>query len=194
MIPYYSEDGITIYNGDCREILPLLSADFVFDDPPYLDGDWWLFADALMVAGQRVVVTPGATNAWEWAIRHRPIWTYAWASASNSLAGAASFHIGWEPILAFHYPLRPLGTDLLNFSINAQRGTGDHPWPKPLGLIKRLVTHWSNPGDLVLDPHMGSGTTLRAAKDLGRRAIGIEIEERYCDIAVNRLAQGVLAL
>ncbi|HXE85532.1 MAG TPA: site-specific DNA-methyltransferase, partial [Hyphomicrobiaceae bacterium] len=66
----------------------------------------------------------------------------------------------------------------------------DHPSPKPLNVVTWLLD--SLPGGSVLDPFMGSGTTLRAAKDLGRRAIGIEIEERYCEIAVQRLAQQVL--
>jgi site-specific DNA-methyltransferase (adenine-specific) len=70
----------------------------------------------------------------------------------------------------------------------------NHPTEKPLGLIAEWITRSSNPGDVVFDPFMGSGTTLRAAKDLGRRAIGIEIEERYCEIAVKRLAQSVLPL
>jgi site-specific DNA-methyltransferase (adenine-specific) len=68
----------------------------------------------------------------------------------------------------------------------------EHPTPKPEWLFKRLILASSNPGDVVLDPFVGSGTTLRAAKDLGRRAIGIEIEERYCEIAATRLTQGVL--
>jgi len=70
----------------------------------------------------------------------------------------------------------------------------DHPCPKPLPLMRELVQLFSDPSELILDPFMGSGTTLRAAKDLGRRAIGIEIEEKYCEIAVKRLAQEVLAL
>lgn len=69
-----------------------------------------------------------------------------------------------------------------------------HPNEKPLTLMRRLIEGVSNAGDVVLDPFMGSGTTLRAAKDLGRRAIGIEVEERYCEIAAKRLAQEVLPL
>jgi DNA modification methylase len=67
-----------------------------------------------------------------------------------------------------------------------------HPTEKPVQLMACFVVWHTDPGDTVLDPFMGHGTTLRAAKDLGRQAIGIEIEERYCEIAANRLRQGVL--
>lgn len=70
----------------------------------------------------------------------------------------------------------------------------DHPSPKPLPLLNRLLSVVSAPGDVVLDPFMGSGSTLKAAKDLGRRAIGIEFEERYCEVAASRLDQNVLDL
>lgn len=70
----------------------------------------------------------------------------------------------------------------------------DHPCPFPLGLATRPILATTNAADLVLDPFMGSGTTLRAAKDLGRRAVGIEIEERFCEIAATRLGQEVLPM
>ena len=68
-----------------------------------------------------------------------------------------------------------------------------HPTQKPVTLMKRLINDFF-PTGVIADPFMGSGTTLRAAKDLGRKAIGIEIDERYCEAAVERLAQGVLSL
>lgn len=67
-----------------------------------------------------------------------------------------------------------------------------HTTQKPLDLMRALVEQFTDQGDLILDPFMGSGTTLRAAKDLGRRAIGIELNRDYCDIAIQRMAQGVL--
>ncbi len=73
-----------------------------------------------------------------------------------------------------------------------ERRGRQHPAQKPIGLLRQLVDVSSRPNDTILDPFMGSGTTLRAAKDLGRKAIGIEIEERYCEIAAKRLAQEVL--
>lgn len=66
-----------------------------------------------------------------------------------------------------------------------------HPCPKPIGAWTWLLDKVSQPGETVIDPFCGSGTTLRAALDTGRKAIGIEIEERYCEIAVRRLSQGV---
>lgn len=80
-----------------------------------------------------------------------------------------------------------------------QRGDPDkwvpHPCPKPVDLMRWLIQRVSvNNAEVIVDPFMGSGTTLRAAKDLGRKAIGIELSERYCEIAAKRLAQEVLAL
>jgi len=70
----------------------------------------------------------------------------------------------------------------------------DHPSPKPIPLMQRLLEVVTEPGDLILDPFMGSGATLRAAKNLGRKAIGIDSIESYCDVAAMRLRQEVLAL
>jgi DNA modification methylase len=70
----------------------------------------------------------------------------------------------------------------------------DHPCPKPEPLMEKLVFDFSDYGDAILDPFMGSGTTLVAAKRLGRKAIGIELNEQYCEVAAKRLAQGALPL
>jgi len=70
----------------------------------------------------------------------------------------------------------------------------DHPSPKPIGLMQNLIEVVTAPGDVVLDPFMGAGSTIRAAANLGRRAIGIELSEKYCEIAAKRLRQGVLDL
>eukprot|EP00919_Chromeraceae_sp_WS-2016_P011436 GHVR01026694.1.p2 GENE.GHVR01026694.1~~GHVR01026694.1.p2 ORF type:complete len:119 (-),score=22.53 GHVR01026694.1:329-685(-) len=94
----------------------------------------------------------------------------------------------WEPILV--YGCKGFGRDGVTATISPQ--PFDHPCPKPLKLFAWLIRKATGEGDTILDPFMGSGTTLRAAKDLGRKAIGIEIEEKYCEIAAKRLAQEVL--
>jgi DNA modification methylase len=69
-----------------------------------------------------------------------------------------------------------------------------HPTQKPVFLMARIIEERTRPGDLVCDPYMGSGSTLLAARQLGRRAIGIEIDEHYCNVAVRRLEQSAFAL
>ena len=94
--------------------------------------------------------------------------------------------------LRYTYNLDPCHNNVWRSS---ERNNGkQHVCMKPTDILARIITTSSNPGDTILDPFMGSGTTLVAAKQLGRKAIGIEIEEKYCEIAVKRLGQGVLPL
>ncbi|MDE2102505.1 MAG: site-specific DNA-methyltransferase, partial [Patescibacteria group bacterium] len=101
---------------------------------------------------------------------------------------------GWEAIAYLHNanfkPVWNGGGKAANFVTNVEHG--EHPTTKPTEVFGPLVELFSPPLATVLDPFMGSGTTLRAAKDLGRKAIGIELEERYCEIAAKRMAQEVL--
>jgi site-specific DNA-methyltransferase (adenine-specific) len=87
-----------------------------------------------------------------------------------------------------YYPV-----SLIEFA-NANQAAKDHPNQKPLALIEYLVDTYTGPDGTVLDFTMGSGTTLRAAKNLGRRAVGIELEEKYVEIAIKRLAQEAMEL
>lgn len=130
--------------------------------------------------------------------------TCAWIK----LGGAPQFTgdrpaVGFEAIVACH----PIGKKRWNGGGRAgvfshptaidRRHTGEareHTTQKPLSLMAELVGLFTDPGETILDPFMGSGTTLRAAKDLRRKAIGIEVSERYCEVAAKRMAQEVLAL
>lgn len=104
---------------------------------------------------------------------------------------------GWEAIAYMHRedvnPHWNGGGKAGNYTLPLAQQTG-HPTAKPLSMVADWVRLFTEPGDLVLDPFAGSGTTLRAAKDEGRKAIGVELEERYCEIAAQRLSQDVLDL
>jgi site-specific DNA-methyltransferase (adenine-specific) len=93
-----------------------------------------------------------------------------------------------------NFVTKELGRRFNLWTINPYSESIDHPAIFPIRLATDHILSWSNPGELIIDPFMGSGTTLRAAKDLQRKSIGIEIEEKYAEIAAKRLAQEVLAL
>lgn len=225
--PYYEQDGITIYHGDCREILPSLApADAVITDPPYGTGyyetDKDSFASRVLDAAPVAAVFGWPELLVEWCIRvdRVPTEWVTWAPPNGSARGGRAPLLvrESESIAIFgdfdadairvdktgssaqiaakigREPDRRLG-DVWTDSGPACAFSGSvrvHPNEKPVPVLMKLVGLLTVPGDLVIDPYMGSGTTLRAAKDLGRRAIGIEVEERYCEVAVKRLAQGVL--
>ena len=104
-------------------------------------------------------------------------------------------HIGWEPILAYAPPIKPLGNDVLNFTQKIYKDTnGLHKWPKPIELYNFLVARWTRERDIVLEPFLGSGTTIVAAVNLGRRAIGVEIDQKYFDISCKRIERALLQM
>jgi len=241
MKPYYEHAGITIYHGDCREILPSLKADAVVTDPPY--GDTSLAWDSRVVGWLGLVSVPqlwcfGSMRFWmDMADQFRSDgWTYGqeivWEKHNGSSFHADRFkrvhefavqwYRGAWSALHLDVPTtpdatrrtvrrkeRPQHTGEIAHStytsvdggprlarsvlhVRSCHGEAVHPTQKPVGIVAPLVSYSAPAGGVVLDPFMGSGTTLRAAKDLGRKAIGIEIEERYCEIAAKRLAQEVL--
>ena len=140
-----------------------------------------------------VLLTTGVTCLFQYP---RPDWVLCWFMPNAAGVGPWGF-CTWQPILAYGrdpfsgHGSRPDGIERL-VAVSEQNG---HPCPKPLNIMRWLVQRGTvSAGQLVADPFMGNGTTLRAAKDLGRKAIGIEIEERYCEIAAKRMAQMVMAL
>jgi site-specific DNA-methyltransferase (adenine-specific) len=212
--PYYEQDGIAIYHGDCREVLPTLaedSVDLILTDPPYgigkaaWDEDVWpmLTGAANACAG---VLKPSGVCFWFASIRFLPQaieatsaipyrWQFIWYAPNNMQHGDLGF-VKYTPalVLAPGKAWRNM-QDFRSVPIPPKKlKASDHPTAKPSILLDYIVAHASKDEGVVLDPFMGSGTTLRAAKDLGRRAIGIEIEERYCEIAARRLQQSVLPL
>jgi len=208
MKPYYQDDYVTIYHGDCMEILPSMpNVGLVLTDPPYGVGvEYESFddteANAMDLAGKwvrvcigkssRVVFTCGVDRQWFYP---RPTWVLCWANKAGANMNSWGFSC-WQPILVYGKDVylasgngaRP---DLIEHGETSEKN--GHPCPKPERFWKKLLCRCSiDDKEMVLDPFMGSGTTLRVAKDLGRKAIGIEIEEKYCEIAAKRMSQEVL--
>ena len=214
--PYYEENGIVIYNADCREVLPsLVKVEAVISDPPFGIGfDYGTYNDdpakyaemMRLIVNESVRLTEGGPCFFWQAMLTASRWYEWFPSDYRILAACKGFvqyrptpiQFSFDPVIFFGHlkgepsvykkdwhvqTLAPFG---------ANRPKSEHPCPRPLEQVTYVVDIATVQGDTVLDPFMGSGTTLRAAKDLGRKAIGIEIEERYCEIAANRLRQEVL--
>ena len=245
MKPDYQDSAVTIYHGDCVQLLAELEPlDHVITDPPYSEyvhGKSRRGCDLPDAVDGRACfsrvkefgfesVTPVlmdslaafcATGARRWSLnfcdvesshlwkaRHEAagldyVRTGAWIKrgATPQFTGDRPA-VGFEAIVIVHPPGRKRWNGggrhaLWDFPIVLNRSHDDprlHTTQKPLPLMKALLSDFTDPGETILDPFMGSGTTLRAAKDMGRKAIGIEIEEKYCEIAARRMSQGVLAL
>ena len=248
--PYYSDDHVTIYHGDCLELADVwVHADVMVTDPPY--GIGWTthgvsrtsYKDRLAkdfngqhretdsIANDQTTETrDAALEAWGndkpalvfGALRLPPppgtkhVAVYVKPLDAGSLTGLATLRRDVEAIYVLGRWERPVTEGPSRASLPQHQrppsiwrssvfrttwrlagtsaglaATSGHPHAKPTDVLRDLIE--LAPG-VVADPFMGSGSTLRAAKDLGRRAIGIELEERYCEIAAQRCAQEVLAL
>lgn len=220
---------MTIYHGDCREILPTLQrADLTLTDPPYNLGlnygeivNDTLPADAyaewcrtwFYLCPRPLVFTPGPFNLSMWCALEAPYWIGAWIKPNAKSGSRLGGINAWEPVVFYGAPSRRIGRDTWTYSNNtheplgrtstARWGNGpksrtaaidSHPCVRNIKFWGHLLRDISQSADVIVDPFLGSGTTLRAAKDCGRKAIGIEIEERYCEVAARRMAQEVLAL
>lgn len=212
--PYYADEWATIYHGDARELVPHLSADVVLTDLPYGVGvDYDGYTDTttelddliaatlptMRAAAPVVALTCGIGNVW----RYPPAdWVLCWHQVSGpSATGRWGFN-AWQPVLVYGtdpYLRRGRGRHpdviLTSATTEALYVRRSHPCPKPINAWRSVLARVSpDVTDVVLDPFMGSGTTVVAAKYTGRRTIGIEQSERYCELAATRLAQTVLDL
>lgn len=227
MKPYYQDDWVTLYHGDCRKVLPTLdSVDLVFTDPPYkhnhvdgggfaaasrfhregqLDGissfDLDQYANLLILAAPMLIAFHSrdlipeycqlaiqANRSYDLHVWHKtnaiPFTANTWKSDIEYIALIWDKKPGWVQ----HH--QSLHSKVWQSGIN--NGDSLHPTTKPIPLLQKYLRILSPVS--VCDPFAGSGTLLRAAKDLGIRSIGIEIDERYCEIAANRCRQEVLPL
>ena len=213
MKPYFQDKDVQIYLGDCRDILPSLpKVDLVLTDPPYgigysserlsypraqftetvvgdesLDMVVWLISQ---VNDSQVFVIWGSNN-----FPQLLPFPGVWLCWDKRVVDEADAIFGWPFELAWvnriHgkarlYRIQHGGA----INSDGKNQPRFHPTQKPIALFERIILDFK--GQTILDPFMGSGTTLRATKNLGRKAIGIEIEEKYCEIAAKRMAQTVM--
>lgn len=205
--PYYEHAGITIYHGDCREVMPQLGKfDMVLTDPPWnLD----FFRDDKKEWSEYAAWLDGIKQQCERAAD--VVWIF---QSTKAVAHIAYLFAGWGMFasaknfcqmikgkipnafdLAFYNSNNGYCGNARNWHIGHNNLGGEnsstlHPTARPLDTITYILSMYKH--QTILDPFMGSGTTLRAAKDLGRRAVGIEIEEKYCEVAARRMGQEVL--
>lgn len=222
MQPYYADELVTLYLGDCRKVTDWLAADVLVTDPPY--GIGWSRGANLRRNPNYGQANPGIQNDQDTS--HRDDVLEAWGATRpalvfGSLAAdypqawkrmlvfAKPVHAGlvgsrvpwrrnWEPIFMLgdwpdQTPTRSAIVETRHVAASGYSGyatVAGHPHAKPLDVMESLIS--ACPDGVIADPFAGSGSTLIAAKGLGREAIGVEVEERYCEVIARRLSQGVL--
>ncbi len=214
MKPYYEDKWVQIYLGDCREVLPQLpKVDLVLTDFPYgNDTDYGAYKDTqdnleslitdvmplILEVSKVSLIACGIGNMYSYP---RPDWVLSW-HWEHTHAGSSKWGFNnWQPILAYGKdPYLANGLGRRQDSIKDKSLAKDwikisHPCPKPQEVWDWLLIRGSiKTDDLILDPFLGSGTTAYCAKKLNRHCIGIEIKEKYCEIAANRCRQSVMEL
>lgn len=239
MKPYYEDGAVSLYHGDCREVLPTLanwSVDLIVTDPPY-GQDWQsnrrnsrldriagdnaganeLTYEALSACLGRTAPLRNRRHLYIFGrpdLSDLPIGASVELVWDKEILGPGDLSLPWgpahEPITFAVHTSRPsdrakgdgrLAARLRQGSVirGLRRSGGQlddthvrHATEKPVGLLRQLIESSSLLGEMVLDPFVGSGSTLVAARQEGRRAIGIEADESYCEVAAKRLAQGSL--
>lgn len=228
MRPYYQENGIVIYNADCRDVLPSLpKIDLVLTDPPYgvrwLSNGRRLAFDAIAGDESQDAAIAGITLALQVLQPYRHVYCFGRFDLS-ALPLQSVVELIWDKCAQGCGDVQsPWGLEheYIQFGVyvpsvvNRARGKGNlsarlrkgsvlrvqriignavqrHPTEKPVRLLRELIESSSCIDETVLDPFCGVGSTLVAAKIEGRKAIGIEIEEKYCEIAADRLGQETL--
>ena len=206
--PYYEDESVVIYNADCRDVLPTLDkVDLVLTDPPYgierfkkgfgttrfrghgaekVGIEW----DVAPTKETLNLILSSGTNAIVWGYNNLPlprsehflVWD-KFQSVDNFASAELAYVNASIPAKVFRYPIHN----------HNHTKNGGHPTEKPVSVMRWCIEFFPD-ARTVLDPFMGSGTSLRAAKDLNRKAIGIEINERYCEIAAKRMSQLVMPL
>lgn len=226
MTPYYEDESVTLYHGDCRDVLADMAGESVaavLTDPPYTqrthskartperegvtafaaidDRDLReILRDCGHVSAGWVVATLDYRHAVEFEanppkhLKVMRLGVWVKTNPTPQLTGDRPAQ-GWESIAYMHRDDRRSkwngGGSHGNYVAPIPPPEG-HPTAKPLPLVAQWVRWFTAPGDTVLDPFAGSGTTLRAAKDEGRKAIGVELDERYCEVIARRLSQETL--
>ena len=203
MKPYYETELGRLYHGDCLEIMPHLEpVDLVLTDPPYANNtEYKSYEDtkenlkeiinklfpAIINVSKITLITCGVGNIY---LYPEPTWIMSWVTMAGTGCGPWGFSC-WQPILAYGkcpFLANGKGRRPDTFQLTRLSDKNGHPCPKPTGFIMQLMQRASlYEGETVLDPFIGSGTTAIACERLNRRWIGIEIEEKYCEISVKRI-------
>jgi DNA modification methylase len=200
MTPYYEQDGITIYHGDCRELIPSIPrVDAIITDPPYGIGFAAQPTKWQRLAGKLPEAWDNSPAVFASALVDLSPIVVLWGGNHFTLPSSRGW-LSWykpdAPPSMGHFELAWTNLDRVTrqISCSISQTNGErlgHPTQKPEAVMRWTIMQVAPEAQLILDPFMGSGTTLRAAKDLGKQAIGIEIDERYCEMAAKRLSQQI---